>query len=1193
MKTKIRQSWEVLNLPWISVSIPDGTILECNQAMVDVGGECFKGKNFSDWKNTLGIQIADVPDYEELLSLGSISIPKAIDGYTLLLSSWNSDDKSGLIGMLVAEKGTLSVNKALFDKNISGVYSILLDGTIKNCNAAFSRILGIQDPQDLIGRNILDFYFNPSDRDKFITDISEKQSLQNSEIILRKEDGSLVWAVENSYMIEEENEKLIAGTLIDLTEEKLNKERLSMLFQESTDAIILLKGRNYVDCNNRALEIFGYDREELLARDPSDTLMKICIDDPEKADLLKMKTEKVLKGEKQRLVTILRRKDQSKFHGEVYLAPFKVLDGYYVQIIVHDISERVLYERTIRESEERFKLLSDVAIEGIVFVQDGVVVDCNDQFAQLTGWRKRSSVIGKKINDFVLPDDLKRLERMIALKSINRLEVRGVNESGHRIIMEASGSNIRYMDKEVKAFLFYDITSRKRTEQALEQSINRFKGLVENSPNAVIILTDGMIKYSNYSATKLLGYFDEDDCYDEEFLTFFNSKERKIISADLELVREGEDIEYRELKLKDRNKKLIDVGIRSTLTVYDNRPSIQVTINNLSTERLLLQEKMRAQLAEEINQVLKTEIQEHKETQAKLKQAQKFTRNIIESSLDMIIAVDKDMKISEFNTSARRQFGYKAEHILGKPIRKLFADKNSWNKVYDELLKDGFFTGEIQNVKKNGEEFTSFLSASLIKSQDGEIVGSMGVSRDITEMKKAEEELRASEERYRDIFENVLDYILSIDMDGSILYSNASFKENIGYSEKELSGKTIFDLCEPGQLDPKKDLGEQMSKMNLSLTLISKKGEKIIVRGNANVRLKRNKPVSIRAILRNVTEAVEQRAKLESIFNSTENILMWTINKNGKLTSFNKNLKSVWDRDFNVEINTGMKFLDQLNKHVNNDQYQGQLDNYAKTFKGEPKQFEIPLLNNKGENLWLQFFLNPVYYEGKLQEVSCMAYDVTDRKEIDRRILDALKEKEVLLQEVHHRVKNNLQVISSILNLQSSYVNDTETLEVLKESQNRIKSMSYIHETLYQTADFGSIEFSDYINIISRNLIHSYITDAPVNLKTELDQICLSLDQAIPCGLIMNELVSNALKYAFKETEDPQLLVEIRESGNEITLRVKDNGIGLPKDFAFEKSNSLGIQLVYSLVEQLDGELTINAEEGTEFIIRFEKIEEK
>jgi len=266
------------------------------------------------------------------------------------------------------------------------------------------------------------------------------------------------------------------------------------------------------------------------------------------------------------------------------------------------------------------------------------------------------------------------------------------------------------------------------------------------------------------------------------------------------------------------------------------------------------------------------------------------------------------------------------------------------------------------------------------------------------------------------------------------------------------------------------------------------------------------------------------------------------------------------------------------------------MDNYHEAFQGRPRQFELPLLDKKGSKVWLQLFLNPVHYGGNLEEVSCIAYDITDRKEFDRRIRDALKEKEVLLQEVHHRVKNNLQVISSILNLQSGYVEDPRTLEILKESQNRIRSMSFIHETLYQTADFSSIEFADYISTLTRNLIHSYTTDRPVQLETDFDEVNLGIDQAIPCGLIVNELVSNALKYAYDGVERPCLSVSIKERGREIKLRVKDNGRGFPKDFRYEESNSLGIQLVYTLVDQLDATIELKSEGGADIIITFERV---
>jgi two-component sensor histidine kinase len=196
----------------------------------------------------------------------------------------------------------------------------------------------------------------------------------------------------------------------------------------------------------------------------------------------------------------------------------------------------------------------------------------------------------------------------------------------------------------------------------------------------------------------------------------------------------------------------------------------------------------------------------------------------------------------------------------------------------------------------------------------------------------------------------------------------------------------------------------------------------------------------------------------------------------------------------------------------------------------------------------------------------------------------------VLLQEVHHRVKNNLQVISSILNLQSSYVDDPKTLEILRESQQRIKSMSFIHETIYRTADFSRLEFMDYIKTIASNLIQSYRTAGVlVDFKTEMESVGLNLDQAIPCGLIINELVSNALKYAFKGRKKGVLTIVLREENNEVYIAVKDDGVGLPKDFAYEKNNSLGIQLVYALLDQLDATVNINQSNGTEFLIHFQR----
>jgi PAS domain S-box-containing protein len=828
-----------------------------------------------------------------------------------------------------------------------------------------------------------------------------------------------------------------------------------------------------------------------------------------------------------------------------------------------------------------------------VFTEDGKVIDCNDQFGRMLGFRGRKEILSKNIRDFINPFDLDRLQRQAELPSPNRMEVRARNEGGDPMVLEASGSKINVNGKLLDAFLLYDITSRKKTEQALEQSMDRFKGLVENSPNGVFIITDGKVRYANFSGLKLLGYTDEDDVFNAPFVDFFKSKSRKYLGDDLDRVRQGEDVSFRELTILDRHKNEIDVGIKMILTVYDNKPSIQITINNLQTERLLIQEKLRAQLAEEINTVLKREIEEHKATQRKLTAAENFTRNIIESSLDMIIAVDKNSMVTEFNRSAQSNFGYRGNDIIGKHVKKLFADDKEYERVLAMLSGRGYYSGEILNKRKSGELFPTFLSASLIRNQDGEILGSMGVSRDITELKHAEQELRNSEERYRDIFDNANDFIISINKEGKIEYANNAFLETIGYSSEALADIHINELCESHKTTKTNTVFKVFSGNNMTTTWLTHKGEKVIAQGSASVRQKNGKPDSIRAIFRNVTGELAQRAKLESLFNSTENILIWTVDKKMRITSFNLNFQKFLMDDFNISIKLGDNLLKKFEPVLNQDLYQGQMEGYDQAFNGRARQFEIPLLNTAGQTVWLQSFLNPVNYADKLEEVSCISYDVTERKQIDRKIRDALKEKEVLLQEVHHRVKNNLQVISSILNLQSGYVKDPKTLDILKESQDRIKSMSYIHETLYQTADFSSIEFPDYINTLSRSLIHSYITDKPVRLETEFDEVYLGIDQAIPCGLIVNELVSNALKYAFKGIKDPVLRITIKEKNGIITLRVKDNGVGLPADFKYQESDSLGIQLVYTLTDQIDGTIEMNNDSGADIIVTFEKPEQK
>ncbi len=218
---------------------------------------------------------------------------------------------------------------------------------------------------------------------------------------------------------------------------------------------------------------------------------------------------------------------------------------------------------------------------------------------------------------------------------------------------------------------------------------------------------------------------------------------------------------------------------------------------------------------------------------------------------------------------------------------------------------------------------------------------------------------------------------------------------------------------------------------------------------------------------------------------------------------------------------------------------------------------------------------------------------IGERKTAESIVQTSLKEKEVLLKEIHHRVKNNLQVISSLLYLNSKKINDREVLEMFKDSQNRVKSIALVHERLYQSKDLGRIDFKDYAQKLTNDLMRSYaVNQASITLENNIENIFISIDTAVPCGLIINELISNSFKYAFPnyEAEKKNGIISINFNhlgGNQLLLVVSDNGIGIQGDIEEKKNSSLGLQLVETLVAQLEGTLEIDLTKGTSFIIKF------
>ena len=251
-----------------------------------------------------------------------------------------------------------------------------------------------------------------------------------------------------------------------------------------------------------------------------------------------------------------------------------------------------------------------------------------------------------------------------------------------------------------------------------------------------------------------------------------------------------------------------------------------------------------------------------------------------------------------------------------------------------------------------------------------------------------------------------------------------------------------------------------------------------------------------------------------------------------------------------------------------------------KNEKNIVQEYSLLSPSNKG-------FFEARYAKINKNEILIVVRDITEKKQAEQKLKNSINEKEILLKEIHHRVKNNLQVISSILNLQSSFVKEKQTLNILKESQNRIKSMAFIHESLYQNKDFSNVNFSEYVANLCKTLFYTYNTSETfVKLNLEISPIKLSIDNAIPCGLIINELVSNALKYAFPNNRKGKLTIRVFLYKNQLIIEVEDNGVGFPENLNFKNTDSLGLQLVITLVEQLNAEIQLISKEGCKFAVK-------
>lgn len=586
------------------------------------------------------------------------------------------------------------------------------------------------------------------------------------------------------------------------------------------------------------------------------------------------------------------------------------------------------------------------------------------------------------------------------------------------------------------------------------------------------------------------------------------------------------------------------------------------------------------------------DITERKQAAEAREKVQRRFQDLVETLNDWVWEVNDKGIYTYISPRIKDVLGYEPEELLGKTPFSVMseAEADRVERIFREIVKKRDPIRGLVNIglHKDGGEVVLETNGQPFDDEHGNYAGYRGIDRDITERTRAEREIQELKEFNEGIVQGVAEALLLEDVDGLITFVNPALIKLLDFAPEDLIGQHWEILVPIDQRDRLRDktVRKQDSQQSeqYETRLLKADGGEIPVLINA-------KPLydgrRYRGALSAVTD-ISDRLEMENALRESEHRYR---------TLFERSRDAI----FFVDIHSGRFLGANKAAEILTGRTQDELHNLTTadiSLEGAQDRLETV----RGTDQTLQFE-NVVYVRPdgtrrftnlstiRLDEDTLIgiAHDITDRRAAEETIQKDLREKNALLQEVHHRVKNNLNVITSLLNLQAHQITSRDdALEAFSESRNRIHAMALVHERLYSSEDFSRIDMHAYISQIAHELIDVLGAGATIQLDLNVEELNLDISKAIPCGLILNELITNSLKHAFNETPSGNLQIRFYREDDELILLVKDDGVGLPEDFDLEQVDSLGLHIVKLLSEQVEGEIAISGRSGTEITIRFD-----
>jgi PAS domain S-box-containing protein len=599
------------------------------------------------------------------------------------------------------------------------------------------------------------------------------------------------------------------------------------------------------------------------------------------------------------------------------------------------------------------------------------------------------------------------------------------------------------------------------------------------------------------------------------------------------------------------------------------------------------------------------DISKRKKAEESLLESENKFRELFENANDMITLNEMKQNIMpgkfiEVNQIGIKRLGYSRDEFLNMTPKDIIAPDNRRKMLINakEFQKSGDAQFEITHLTKEGKRIDVEVNNHLFKIKDKTVA--LAISRDISERKKVEQDLIQSEKRYRTLYSSMNEGVAihkviynqyGTPIDYEIVDVNKSYEEITGFKKNDVLGKKASELYGIGKA-PYLEIYYEVAK-----TSKSNHFETYFEPMDKYFSISVFSPA--KGIFATIFEDITRRKKIEEALRESEGIYRalfesdpnYTIllSLDGVILDINTAALNIIGLSKNEIIGKNFEDLNIFPKEdmeANRKMFSSLLNQEALS-----QHYESKIFDKNGNIRKLETMLTTIFKDGKPSHFLIISIDITERKISEDKIKFSLKEKDILLKEIHHRVKNNMQIISSLLNLQTNYLDDEIALDVLRESQNRVKTMGMIHEKLYQSNDFINIKFDDYILRLVSDLFYSYnIKEDYIKPVIEVEDVRLNIETGVPCGLIISELVSNSLKYAFPAQRSGKLEVSLKKYSNKYELTVRDNGIGFPEDLDFKDTDSLGLQLVNNLVEQIDGEITLDTTNGTEFKVIFKEL---